>query len=410
MQTPMRIALVAEGSRGDVHPMLELAARLHAAGHQVQLFAAPDFSADAAAREIPFVAVGGSLREQLLDLAGAVTSGTLRVLADATRYLARSVEAQFACLPDATAGSELIVGASLAFAAPSCAELHRVPYRFVAYCPALFPSSDHPSILVPTQSLPRWLNRLSWRLSVPLLDAYLRRLVNGRRGRLGLPPVENAWRHLMTERPILASDRALAPAPADAPLAVRQLPCLHSMRVDPLPAKLESFLEQGPTPIYVGFGSMPDPDPAATTGLVLEAAASVGARLVIGAGWAGLGEAALPEGAIAVGSVSHPSLFARVAAVVHHGGAGTTTTAARAGAPQVVVPHFADQHYWARRVQLLGLGPAPIRRSRLTGARLAEALDAVIGNELLADRAAALGERLRADATAIDPIEFLLSD
>jgi vancomycin aglycone glucosyltransferase len=47
-----------------------------------------------------------------------------------------------------------------------------------------------------------------------------------------------------------------------------------------------------------------------------------------------------------------------VAAVVHHGGAGTTTTAARAGAPQVVVPHIADQPYWAARVADLGIGVA----------------------------------------------------
>jgi vancomycin aglycone glucosyltransferase len=47
-----------------------------------------------------------------------------------------------------------------------------------------------------------------------------------------------------------------------------------------------------------------------------------------------------------------------VAAVVHHGGAGTTTAAARAGSPQVVVPQIYDQHYWAQRVQQLGIGTA----------------------------------------------------
>jgi len=56
--------------------------------------------------------------------------------------------------------------------------------------------------------------------------------------------------------------------------------------------------------------------------------------------------------------VNHGALFARVAAVVHHGGAGTTTTAALAGAPQIVVPQFYDQPYWAQRVQELGIGRA----------------------------------------------------
>src|SRR5262249_36392844 len=51
-------------------------------------------------------------------------------------------------------------------------------------------------------------------------------------------------------------------------------------------------------------------------------------------------------------------LFPRVAAVVHHGGAGTTTAAARAGAPQVIVPHKYDQHYFAERIDHLGVGVA----------------------------------------------------
>jgi hypothetical protein len=41
-------------------------------------------------------------------------------------------------------------------------------------------------------------------------------------------------------------------------------------------------------------------------------------------------------------------LFKRVAAVVHHGGAGATTAAARAAMPQVTVPQFYEQHYWAQ--------------------------------------------------------------
>jgi len=405
----MRIALVAEGSRGDVHPMFELAARLVRAGHRVRLCAPPDFAADAAERGISFVPVGGSLRDYLAAHASALIGATPRAVIEAGRYLAACLDAQFACLPQATAGAERIVAASLSLAAASCAELHGIPYRFILYCPALIPSAEHPSVVVTHQSLPRLLNRISWSLSAPLLDAFLRRLVNRHRVRLGLRPVEDGWRYLMTERPILAADRALAPAPADAPVAVRQVPCLHSMHEAPLPAKLEGFLEEGPPPVYVGFGSMPDPDAAATTRLVLEAAAGVGARLLIGAGWAALGEGALPEGTLAISSVAHAALFRRVAAVVHHAGAGTTTTAARAGVPQIAVPHFGDQHYWGRRVERLGLGPPPIRRRSLTRERLAEALDAVLGNELLAERAAAFGERLRAEASELDPVDSVLS-
>jgi vancomycin aglycone glucosyltransferase len=61
---------------------------------------------------------------------------------------------------------------------------------------------------------------------------------------------------------------------------------------------------------------------------------------------------------LSIGEVNVHALFSRVAAVVHHGGAGTTAAAALDGAPQVVIPNHYDQHYWAQRVQSLGIGAA----------------------------------------------------
>ena len=119
-------------------------------------------------------------------------------------------------------------------------------------------------------------------------------------------------------------------------------------------------------------------------------------------GWAELGGEPLPEGVIEIDAVSHVRLFPRVAAVVHHGGAGTTTTAARAGVPQIVVPHIADQYYWARRIALLGLGPPPILRARFSADTLRSAIAETLENELLGERTRSFGERLRARA-CVDP-------
>jgi sterol 3beta-glucosyltransferase len=131
---------------------------------------------------------------------------------------------------------------------------------------------------------------------------------------------------------------------------------------------------------------------------------------VISHGWAGLGDGALPEGVLAVGAVSHARLFPRMAAVVHHGGAGTTTTAARAGVPQIIVPHFLDQHYWAGRVRELGLGPPPIPRTKLSAERLTAALRETVGNEIVAERAQELGRRLHEEARAApDPDSWVAS-
>jgi vancomycin aglycone glucosyltransferase len=64
----------------------------------------------------------------------------------------------------------------------------------------------------------------------------------------------------------------------------------------------------------------------------------------------------------------------RAVVIVHHGGAGTTTAAARAGTPQIIIPHNYDQFYWAHRVQQLGAGASGPLRDDLT----VDALDTLV--------------------------------
>ena len=128
----------------------------------------------------------------------------------------------------------------------------------------------------------------------------------------------------------------------------------------------------------------------------------LGCRAIISRGWARLGDGPLPHGVMAIGAVSHASLFPRLSAVVHHGGAGTTHTASRAGVPQIVVPHVLDQFYFARRVQTLGVAPPPIPRAKLNVARLAAVVRDTIENQQLGARAADLAREL-ADLGPVSP-------
>ena len=102
---------------------------------------------------------------------------------------------------------------------------------------------------------------------------------------------------------------------------------------------------------------------------------------------------------LAVGEVNQQALFRRVAAVVHHGGAGTTTTAARAGAAQVVVPQWADQPYWARRVADLGIGVAQDVPG-LTTESLSAALRTALASRTRA-RARAVAGTIRTDGATV---------
>jgi UDP:flavonoid glycosyltransferase YjiC (YdhE family) len=163
------------------------------------------------------------------------------------------------------------------------------------------------------------------------------------------------------------------------------------------PPTLMAFLEAGPAPVYVGFGSMTHRRPEETADLVLRALARAGQRAVVLAGWGGLRRADLPDTVFMVDSVPFSWLFPRVAAVVHHGGAGTTSAGLRAGVPSILVPFFGDQFYWGQRVAALGVGPEPVPRKGLTVERLTQAIQRAVTDEAMRQSAADLGSRIEAE-------------
>lgn len=403
----MRIALAVEGTRGDVHPMLSLGNAFQQDGHEVVLCGPANFREDADGCGIEFREIGSDTRAFLDRVAASITSRGFASNLAQLEYFAESIETQFARLPEATADADLILAAGVQLAASSVAELHGIPYRYIVYCPALLPSVDHAPPFVPSQAFPRWANRLGWWLTLGPIDALLRLSLNRRRKKLGLSNVKSAYHNVLSEHPILATEQELAPIPALSSVPTQQLRCLHDHDTGPLPEKLEDFLSQGRPPVYIGFGSMTDPNPEATTRLVLEAIEDSCCRAILSEGWAGIGRGALPEGVIQIGPVSHASLFPHCSAVVHHGGAGTTTRVAQAGVPQIIIPHLLDQYWWGKRIAELGLAPPPMPRASLTVKQLSQALRSVADNEILSERARDMGcliapeDRPRSAASAI---------
>jgi UDP:flavonoid glycosyltransferase YjiC (YdhE family) len=161
------------------------------------------------------------------------------------------------------------------------------------------------------------------------------------------------------------------------------------------PAELAAFLDAGPPPVCIGFGSMVGDDPAGLASLVVRAARRAGTRAVLLSGWGGLdAERIASDDVLVLDQAPHDRLLPLCSAVVHHGGAGTTGAGLRAGVPSVVVPFGMDQPFWASRVAALGAGPTPLPRRRLTAEALADALRATTRPEMR-DRAAQIGRVLR---------------
>ena len=354
----MRVLLSTIGSRGDVQPLVALAVELKALGHEVRLCVPPDFRDWIQGLGLPVTSIGPELRSTAKPKAApaAPISPELR-----RQMIEGTVAAQFETITAAAAGCDVIVGATaLQVAAPSVAERLGVPYVFAAYCPAVLPSPRHaPPVLgvlgdTPAPAMADYSEL--WAADARRWNDTWGSLINSRRASLGLSPVSDVHRYVITERPWLAADTTLGPWPDPADGAVFQTGAWILRDETPLSAELETFLDAGEPPLYFGFGSIRAPENLSR--VMIESARAIGRRAILYRGWADLSLIDDGPECLTIGDVNQQALFDRVAAVVHHGGAGTTTAGARAGAPQVVIPQHYDQHYWAGRVHDLGIGTA----------------------------------------------------
>lgn len=157
-------------------------------------------------------------------------------------------------------------------------------------------------------------------------------------------------------------------------------------------AVLNQWLGAGSAPVYAGFGSMPVADPAATARMLREVCERRGMRLLLAGN---MFRGGIDGDVAVVSQVDHQAVLPRCSVAVHHGGAGTTAAALRAGVPSVICSVQADQPYWGRQLEKLGLGVA-LPFAWVTGERLERALRRAAEPEMVL-RAAAYGMRFRDD-------------
>ena len=397
----MRVLLSTIGSRGDVQPLVALASHLIALGHEARVCVPPDFREWIESLGIPVIPIGPEVRKfaasrPMATPATPPTSEQRRQMAEGT------VAAQFETIGAAAQECDVIVAATvLQIAARSVAEKMGIPYVFVAYSPTVLPSSHHaPPPLPPLPGeapAPTNDNGELWARDAARFHDLFGASLNAHRGSLGLAPVSDARSHMVTDRPWLAADPTLGPWPDPSEGGVFQTGAWILADERALSRDLEAFLESGEPPIYFGFGSTSAPQAAGE--VMLQAARALRRRAIVSRGWFDLTLVDSTSDCLSLGEVNVHALFSHVAAVVHHGGAGTTTAAALAGAPQVVIPGRYDQHYWAQRVQALGLGVAHPPGAPTVDS-LASALERTLRPDTVA-RARSIAPKVRRDGTQI---------
>ncbi|TDC46796.1 glycosyltransferase [Actinomadura sp. KC345] len=375
----MRIVIVAVGSRGDVAPYTGLGARLQQAGHEVVIAAHEPLGGLVRGCGLEYRPLPMDLRAELTSAEGG---RVLRTSPLALARFARMYARHWSRMADATLaaaqGADLLLLSTMGWLGLHVAEGLGIPSLGV-YLQPMDPTREFAPAVLTTRSLGPVGNRTAARAMRVAGQLPFRSVVKDLRKRLDLPPLGPAalFRRLdRTGWPVhYGFSPLVVPRPADWP-PERETVGYWWPKSDPdwrPPERLTDFLDAGPPPVFVGFGSMNVGDGARMGELVAAALRQAGVRGVIQAGWGELA-AGSREDILSIGDVPHEWLFPRMAAVVHHGGAGTTAAGLRAGVPTIIAPSAADQPFWASRVTGLGAGSnlGPVRR--LSAGRLAQAL------------------------------------
>jgi len=422
----MKITIFALGSRGDVQPFLALAVGLRQAGHQVTLAAPYNFVEWIRSYGVSVHSVSWSIQEFLKkpEVQAAFKS---RNLVRAFRVMRDGLEPGFMTANDdfweAGQDTEFVVQTIPLMCGVEVAGQRGLPMAFAYVMPFYAPPTRaFPSFGLPQRfSLGSGYNYLT-HVVLSHIPGALRPLNRWRATRLGLPPWRSAWESLNARRSFgTPSLYGYSPTVLPKPLEwnnahhVTGYWLLDAPPDWPLraPVDLLRFLESGPPPVYVGFGSMSDEDPERLTRLTLRALDLTGQRGVLATGWGGVTQLAPSASVCYIDNVPHDWLFPRMAAVVHHGSAGTTGAGLRAGVPSIITPFGLDQYAWADLVVKLGVGPHAANIKKLTAEKLAEAINTAINDSDLRARAAALGEKIRAEngiARAVEVIERHAAD
>ncbi|MEM7332704.1 MAG: glycosyltransferase [Chloroflexota bacterium] len=425
----MKIMIMTLGTRGDVQPYVALGKGLKERGHDVTVCTSGRFQ--------PFIEQYGLTYGYMDDAVIAlIDSEEVRAIMGGVTNLFGAVRAAFKMMGQVgplqkkmiadtwqtteKANPDLIIFHPKTYGATHFAEKLGIPSILAPTIPQFAATAEFPAFGFPSLPIGGWYNRLSYQLTVRLTV-------------MGVAQYTNPWRkeHSLKKQSVgtdFMFNQAGEPITVIHPISnhVIDVPTdwpeyIHAKGYWFLeetadyspPSDLIHFLENGPAPVYIGFGSMVGNNPQQLAQTIIEAIQKAGVRAVLAAGWGGLAVDQIPENIFLIDRAPHNWLFPQMAAVVHHGGAGTVAAGLKAGKPTLVCPYFGDQPYWGKQMQKLGVGPAPLLQKKLTADKLAARLVELTTNASFAQKAAIIGEKLRQEdgiGAAIGVIESVLGE
>lgn len=420
----LNITILIVGSRGDVQPFLALGKELRKFGHRIRLGTHTCFQDFVVENDIEFSPLAGDPKELMAHMVKhpGLMPGSMEEVKRKRAVMKEIIESCWSAVMEPTSilcvkpgappnpslstapwVTNAIISNPPTFGHYHCAERLGCPLHIYFTMPwsptAAFP---HPLANLSYAKRTPSKNKMSYSIVDALTWSGLGDLCNSfRKNKLGLEPI------LGTGGRSLLDDAKVPHAYTWSPNLIGK-PKDWGVHIDITgfffldlatnytpPDDLMQFLNSGPPPIYVGFGSIVVDNPDAFNKTILDAFRITKFRGIVSKGWSELGGSGdVPKDVYVIGNCPHDWLFLQCAAVCHHGGAGTTAAGLLAGRPSIVCPFFGDQPFWGQMIANCGVGPPPITKKRFTAENLADAFRFCMLSSTQ-EKAKKLGEEMR---------------
>lgn len=126
--------------------------------------------------------------------------------------------------------------------------------------------------------------------------------------------------------------------------------------MEQIPHDLIDWIVKGDKPIYVGFGSIPIPDPNKMMNIIVEILNTTNNRIVFCSGWSVIPNLPKHPNLFIISNINHEWLLPLCKLGVIHGGIGTTMSVIKSKIPMVVVSILGDQPYNGKMVEKNKIG------------------------------------------------------
>jgi sterol 3beta-glucosyltransferase len=403
----MHYGILAYGSRGDIQPFLALALGLVKNGHQVTFAAPENFKDFVESYGINYFPLYGNMEkllyspEALKILKSGSTFTLVRHLQKSGDEIRPKINQD---LLKASQDTDVLITSTLnLFYVASIAEKLNKKWAILFPNPPGTPTREFPFPDLDFMDFPLY-NILTYKLvSFVYWQSYKKR-VNEFRKSLGLQPAMKNMLHSFIKNKILTLynfSQELIKQPKDWGSHCQITGYLTLTNKQPdnnsenFQNEISEWLQNGEKPIYIGFGSIPVPDPTLLSSILNEMLLNTNLRVILCKGWSEIPNLPTNSNLLVVDYINHQWLLPKCRVSIFHGGAGTLAATLEAKIPAIIISIFGDQSMWGKIVERKKIG-IHIPFKNLTTKRLLKAINDT-GSEAIKLNSLTVGQKINAE-------------